>query len=180
MTSPESPLTTDLYELNMVQAYLDRGEDKEAVFEFFVRRLPERRGFLLTAGLDDVHDPVAVDVADREDAPEAPGKARRRLERARAVTREAVAAAEEDVDDAVAGGRADDEVGIWVAVEVARGERRAEAAAAGDLGALCLLGAGEDGDRLRAWRADREVGAIRPTTLAVRALPGVPITPTRR
>ncbi len=54
MTSPESPLTTDLYELNMVQAYLDRGEDKEAVFEFFVRRLPERRGFLLAAGLDDV------------------------------------------------------------------------------------------------------------------------------
>jgi len=53
MTSPESPLTTDLYELNMIQAYLDRGEDKEAVFEFFVRRLPERRGFLLAAGLDD-------------------------------------------------------------------------------------------------------------------------------
>src|SRR6476646_4008743 len=53
MTSPESPLTTDLYELNMIQAYLDRGEDKEAVFEFFVRRLPARRGFLLAAGLDD-------------------------------------------------------------------------------------------------------------------------------
>jgi nicotinate phosphoribosyltransferase len=53
MTSPEGPLTTDLYELNMVQAYLDRGEDKEAVFEFFVRRLPERRGFLLAAGLED-------------------------------------------------------------------------------------------------------------------------------
>src|SRR6478735_8176015 len=53
MTSPESPLTTDLYELNMVQAYLDRGEDKQAVFEFFVRRLPARRGFLLAAGLDD-------------------------------------------------------------------------------------------------------------------------------
>jgi nicotinate phosphoribosyltransferase len=48
-----SPLSTDLYELNMIQAYLDRGEDKEAVFEFFVRRLPERRGFLLAAGLDD-------------------------------------------------------------------------------------------------------------------------------
>jgi nicotinate phosphoribosyltransferase len=48
-----SPLTTDLYELNMVQAYLDKGEDKEAVFEFFVRRLPPRRGFLLAAGLDD-------------------------------------------------------------------------------------------------------------------------------
>ena len=51
-----SPLTTDLYELNMIQAYLDRGEDKEAVFEFFVRRLPPRRGFLLAAGLDDALD----------------------------------------------------------------------------------------------------------------------------
>jgi len=48
-----SPLLTDLYELNMVQAYLDRGEDKEAVFEFFVRRLPPRRGFLLAAGLEE-------------------------------------------------------------------------------------------------------------------------------
>lgn len=53
MTSSESPLTTDLYELNMIQAYLDRGEDKEAVFEFFIRRLPERRSFLLAAGLED-------------------------------------------------------------------------------------------------------------------------------
>ncbi len=48
-----SALTTDLYELNMIQAYLDRAEDKEAVFEFFVRRLPPRRGFLLAAGLED-------------------------------------------------------------------------------------------------------------------------------
>ncbi|MGA8822857.1 MAG: nicotinate phosphoribosyltransferase [Pseudolabrys sp.] len=53
MTPLTGPLTTDLYELNMVQAYLDRGEDKQAVFEFFVRRLPARRGFLLAAGLDD-------------------------------------------------------------------------------------------------------------------------------
>jgi len=53
MTPATSPLTTDLYELNMVQAYLDRAEDKQAVFEFFVRRLPARRGFLLAAGLDD-------------------------------------------------------------------------------------------------------------------------------
>jgi len=49
-------LSTDLYELNMVQAYLDRGENKEAVFEFFVRRLPARRGFLLAAGLADALD----------------------------------------------------------------------------------------------------------------------------
>lgn len=56
MTPAASPLLTDLYELNMVQAYLDRGEDKEAVFEFFVRRLPARRGFLLAAGLEDALD----------------------------------------------------------------------------------------------------------------------------
>ncbi len=56
MTPVTSPLTTDLYELNMVQAYLDRGENKEAVFEFFVRKLPPRRGFLLTAGLEDALD----------------------------------------------------------------------------------------------------------------------------
>ena len=56
MTPSTSPLLTDLYELNMVQAYLDRSEDKEAVFEFFVRRLPQRRGFLLAAGLADALD----------------------------------------------------------------------------------------------------------------------------
>jgi nicotinate phosphoribosyltransferase len=56
MTPPTSPLLTDLYELNMVQAYLDKAEDSEAVFEFFVRRLPARRGFLLVAGLADALD----------------------------------------------------------------------------------------------------------------------------
>jgi nicotinate phosphoribosyltransferase len=53
MTPTTSPLATDLYELNMIQAYLDRGEAKTAVFEFFVRRLPTRRNFLLAAGLED-------------------------------------------------------------------------------------------------------------------------------
>ncbi len=53
---PVSALTTDLYELNMVQAYLDKGEIGEAAFEFFVRRLPSRRGFLLAAGLEDALD----------------------------------------------------------------------------------------------------------------------------
>lgn len=47
-----SPLLTDLYELNMAQAYLDQGDNGEAVFEFFVRRLPQRRQFLLAAGLE--------------------------------------------------------------------------------------------------------------------------------
>lgn len=54
--TPSSPLSTDLYELNMIQSYLDRGEAREAVFEFFVRKLPARRGFLLAAGLGDLLD----------------------------------------------------------------------------------------------------------------------------
>src|SRR5450830_464719 len=51
-----SPLLTDLYQLNMIQAYLDHGETKTAVFEFFVRKLPPRRRFLIAAGLEQVLD----------------------------------------------------------------------------------------------------------------------------
>src|SRR5262245_13111153 len=51
-----SPLLTDLYQLNMIQAYLDRGETKTAVFEFFVRSLPARRRFLVAAGLEQALD----------------------------------------------------------------------------------------------------------------------------
>ena len=47
-----SPLLTDLYQLNMVQAYLDNGMGEIAVFEFFSRRLPEQRRFLMAAGLE--------------------------------------------------------------------------------------------------------------------------------
>ena len=52
MDPAASPLLTDLYQLNMMQAYLDHGETQTAVFEFFVRTLPERRRFLLAAGLE--------------------------------------------------------------------------------------------------------------------------------
>lgn len=51
-----SPLLTDLYQLNMIQAYLDRGETRTAVFEFFVRKLPAQRGFLVAAGLEQALD----------------------------------------------------------------------------------------------------------------------------
>ncbi|OGI46888.1 MAG: nicotinate phosphoribosyltransferase [Candidatus Muproteobacteria bacterium RBG_16_65_34] len=47
-----SPLLTDLYQLTMLQAYLEANMQEQAVFEFFVRRLPPRRGFLLAAGLE--------------------------------------------------------------------------------------------------------------------------------
>jgi nicotinate phosphoribosyltransferase len=55
-TERVSALLTDLYQLNMVQAYLDHGETKTAVFEFFVRTLPARRGFFLAAGLEQALD----------------------------------------------------------------------------------------------------------------------------
>jgi nicotinate phosphoribosyltransferase len=51
MDPARSPLLTDLYQLNMLQAYLERDETKTAVFEFFVRKFPSQRGFLVAAGL---------------------------------------------------------------------------------------------------------------------------------
>jgi nicotinate phosphoribosyltransferase len=48
----DSALLTDLYQLNMIQAYLDRGQTQTAVFELFFRKLPARRGFLMAAGLE--------------------------------------------------------------------------------------------------------------------------------
>jgi nicotinate phosphoribosyltransferase len=56
MNDANSPLLTDLYQLAMTQAYLDHDETKTAVFEFFVRKFPERRGFLVAAGLEQVLD----------------------------------------------------------------------------------------------------------------------------
>jgi nicotinate phosphoribosyltransferase len=52
----DSPLLTDLYQLTMLQAYVARGMHAEAVFEFFVRRLPAQRNFLLAAGLEQLLD----------------------------------------------------------------------------------------------------------------------------
>ena len=51
-----SALLTDLYQLTMLQAYRDRGMDGTAVFEFFVRKMPEHRNFLVAAGLAQVLD----------------------------------------------------------------------------------------------------------------------------
>ena len=46
-------LLTDLYELTMLQAYFEEGMQEAAVFSLFVRRLPERRNYLLSCGLED-------------------------------------------------------------------------------------------------------------------------------
>ncbi len=47
-------LVTDLYALTMLQAYFEEQMSGTATFSLFVRRLPERRNFLLACGLDDV------------------------------------------------------------------------------------------------------------------------------
>ena len=52
MDPATSPLLTDLYQLNMMQAYLEGGKTDTAVFEFFFRKLPERRGFLVALHSD--------------------------------------------------------------------------------------------------------------------------------
>ena len=45
-------LLTDRYQLTMLQAYWQQGMHETAVFEFFVRKLPAQRSFLVALGLD--------------------------------------------------------------------------------------------------------------------------------
>jgi len=52
MSQSSSALLTDLYQLTMLQGYLQQRMEDTAVFEFFVRKLPPRRGFLVAAGLE--------------------------------------------------------------------------------------------------------------------------------
>jgi nicotinate phosphoribosyltransferase len=49
-----SPLTTDLYQLTMLDAYRAHGMGETAVFELFVRKLPPQRNFMMAAGLAQV------------------------------------------------------------------------------------------------------------------------------
>lgn len=51
-----SALLTDYYQLNMLDGYLQEGLQGTAVFELFVRRLPEQRHFLVAAGLEQALD----------------------------------------------------------------------------------------------------------------------------
>jgi nicotinate phosphoribosyltransferase len=63
----DSLLLTDLYQLTMLEAYLEQGCTETAAFEFFVRKLPERRGFLMAAGLEQALEFLEnVRLSDRE------------------------------------------------------------------------------------------------------------------
>lgn len=53
---PHPVLLTDLYQLTMLQAYFDGEMRDTAVFEFFVRKLPPHRSFLMAAGLEQALD----------------------------------------------------------------------------------------------------------------------------
>ncbi|MEX1055072.1 MAG: nicotinate phosphoribosyltransferase [Rhodothermales bacterium] len=55
VTSDNSALFTDLYQLTMLQAYHREGMGEPAVFDLFIRRLG-RRNFVLACGLDTVLD----------------------------------------------------------------------------------------------------------------------------
>ncbi|MCB1777633.1 MAG: nicotinate phosphoribosyltransferase [Candidatus Competibacteraceae bacterium] len=52
MSIAQSALLTDLYQLTMLQTYHAERMQETAVFDLFVRRLPERRSFLLAVGLE--------------------------------------------------------------------------------------------------------------------------------
>lgn len=51
MNPQPGALLTDLYQLTMLQAYVDHDMEHTAVFEFFVRKFPPNRGFSMAAGL---------------------------------------------------------------------------------------------------------------------------------
>jgi nicotinate phosphoribosyltransferase len=56
MNPSTSLLLTDLYEFVMAQAYRQQEMEEPAAFEFFVRKLPPHRNFLVAAGLEQVLD----------------------------------------------------------------------------------------------------------------------------
>ena len=54
VTERNMALLTDLYELTMAQSYFREARNEVSTFDLFVRSLPPRRGFLVSAGLDTV------------------------------------------------------------------------------------------------------------------------------
>ena len=54
VTDENVALFTDLYELTMLQAYFKEGMTAPAVFDLFVRKLPDERNFLIACGLESV------------------------------------------------------------------------------------------------------------------------------
>lgn len=51
-----SALFTDFYELTMARAFVEEGMNDRAVFELHFREMPEHRGYIVAAGMEDVVD----------------------------------------------------------------------------------------------------------------------------
>ena len=62
-----SALVTGLYQLTVTQVYLASGQTDVAVFEFFIRKMPNRRNFFVCAGLETVIDFVKDFTFSQED-----------------------------------------------------------------------------------------------------------------
>jgi nicotinate phosphoribosyltransferase len=56
VSSANSALLTDLYELTMAASYFRHGMDEPSTFDLFVRHLPEQRNFLIACGLEQALD----------------------------------------------------------------------------------------------------------------------------
>ena len=56
VSGPFSGLLTDLYELTMAAGYVQNRFDARTTFELFVRHLPQRRNYLVAAGLEQALD----------------------------------------------------------------------------------------------------------------------------
>jgi nicotinate phosphoribosyltransferase len=60
-------LLMDLYELTMAESYLAYKRDALATFDLFVRGIPQKRSYLVAAGLEDVLDYLKMLCFSRED-----------------------------------------------------------------------------------------------------------------
>jgi nicotinate phosphoribosyltransferase len=54
--SGSTGLLTDLYEITMAAGFYEQGMSQPATFSLFIRKLPEKRSFLLAAGLEEALD----------------------------------------------------------------------------------------------------------------------------
>ena len=56
MSKRNLTLLTDLYELNMIQGYYEKGQNEKVIFDVFFRQSPCNNGYSVCAGLDQVID----------------------------------------------------------------------------------------------------------------------------
>ncbi|MFC7209287.1 nicotinate phosphoribosyltransferase [Natronoarchaeum sp. GCM10025321] len=66
LTPENAPLFTDLYELRMAQTYYNQNHNPKATFSLFFRDLPENRGYMVAAGLEQaIHFIQNISFGDR-------------------------------------------------------------------------------------------------------------------